>query len=82
MPKLKVLDAEATRAWNEWKRLQKTANQSANLANRQKEAFVTAFGDRQRAQLSDGRIVKRVRTDREGYKVGPKVITQYVLDAA
>jgi hypothetical protein len=81
MPKLDQLDQAAADAWDQWHDQQVKANTASKKAERAKDEFVLAFGDREKAQLPDGRTVMRIREDRSGYKVPDKTITRYILSA-
>jgi len=75
------LDQDATDAWDAWQEAKREANEAAKRAERAKQVFVAAFGDRERAALADGRIVRRIREQRNGYQVPPKVIERYIIEA-
>lgn len=77
--KIEQLDDAAQEAWDLWKKEQEKGNTAAKKAERAKDAFVVAFGDREKAQLPDGRVIVRVREPRKGYTTPDKVITRYIL---
>jgi hypothetical protein len=81
MSKLFQLDKEATAEFDEWQSQSARSNTASKAAKRSKDAFTKAFGDRDRAQLADGRIVARVREQKAGYKVPGFVMTRFVLEA-
>jgi len=81
MSKLDKLDQAAAEAWDRWHDQQTKANTASKNAERAKDEFVAAFGDREKAQLPDDRIVMRIREERSGYKVPDKTITRYILSA-
>lgn len=79
MPKLYQLDQAALEAWDTWKSESKKQNTAAKNAERAKDEFVTAFGDREKAELPDGRVIQRIRENKSGYTVPEKVQTRYIL---
>jgi hypothetical protein len=81
MAKLHELDQAAADAWDLWKAEQIKANTAAKKADRAKDEFVGAFGDREKAGLPDGRVIQRISEQRNGYKVPDKTITRYILSA-
>lgn len=81
MPRLHVLSDAAAEAWDTWKDQSKKANTANKNATRAKEEFEAEFGDRELAALPDGRQIQRIREGRDGYTVGPKTITRYILKA-
>lgn len=81
MSKVFQLDQDATQAFDEYQAENKKSNSHNKTARRALDSFKTAFGDRDRAQLADGRIVARVREQKAGYKVDDFVMTRFVIEA-
>jgi hypothetical protein len=79
MPKLVQLSQDAADAWDLWKRESKKANEANKKADRAKDDFVSEFGDRDKAQLPDGRVVQRIKEPKSGYTVPDKTQTRYIL---
>ena len=76
------LDKDITAQFDEWKVHEKAANTERKKADRCKDMFVAAFGDRDVARLSDGRIVRRVREARGAYAVPDGMTIRYVVEVS